>query len=266
METRLARAFSENGVTAWGVCAFDAVRDRLLPCRAATRLPKEAQSVILALFPYRFPEDGAPRNLSRYAAVNDYHVAALAVMERVADALRQTGAEAAVFCDNSPIPEVAAAATAGLGVIGENGLLLNDTFGSYVFIAEIVTDLPLPATGQHAARCCGCGRCAAACPAKCVGAADKPTRCLSAITQKKGDLTEEEARLVKDGGLVWGCDRCQEVCPHNAAAEIAPHPCFTEYTPWLSAADLDRADLRKKPYGWRGAAVVRRNLEIVTHK
>lgn len=263
METALSKAFLENGVSEWGICSFEQVQDCLLPCRAAARLPKEACSVILALFPYRFPEDGQPRNLSRYAAVNDYHTAAATVMERVAEVLRREGAEAAVFCDNSPIPEVYAAAVSGLGVIGDNGLLLNDRFGSYVFIAEIVTDLALPHVDHPVRHCGGCSYCREACPARCIGLAEKATRCISAVTQKKGDLSEEERQLIKTGGFCWGCDRCQEVCPHNRQATVAPHPCFTEYVPWLTAERISAANLREKPYGWRGPEVLKRNLEIL---
>lgn len=259
----LKAAFDAAGVTRYGVCAYAAVADRLLPCRAAARLPAGAASVIVAAFPYRFPEDGVPRNISRYAAVNDYHRAVGGVMERVAAALQEEmpDEQFAVFCDNSPIPEVYAAAVAGLGVCGDNGLLIDRQFGSFVFLAEIVTTRAFPPTGTAAEECLHCGRCRAACPAD--GAEqDRPGRCLSAITQKKGDLTEREQALVKRGGLLWGCDRCQEVCPLNESARIAPHPCFTEYIPRLAEEDL-AADLHEKPYGWRGAAPLVRNFEIL---
>ncbi len=265
LDSVLAAAMAKNGITAWGVCDFAALAGQLLPCRAAVRLPAAACAVAVALFPYRFPEVGQPRNLSRYASVNDYHAAALSVMERVAAALRAadpTG-QFVPFCDNSPIPEVRAAALAGLGTVGQNGLLLNPTFGSYVFIAELVCDRPLTVTGGKAEKCPSCGRCAAACPAACVGAADKSARCLSAVTQKKGTLTDRETALLRAGGLCWGCDACQDVCPINRTAKIAPHPCFTEYVPLLTREMAEDPALREKAYGWRGAAVLRRNLDIL---
>lgn len=258
----IQQIMAQNGIDLWGVCDFGPLAEQLLPCRAASRLPAKPQSVLVALFPYRFPDEG-PRNLSRYAAVNDYHPAVTAVLERVAEELRAIAPHNrfAVFCDNSPIPEVTAAALAGLGVVGDNGLLLHPSFGSYVFIGEIVTDLAVASTGNEIRECPHCGACRAACPAGCVGG-DK-AGCLSAITQQKGVLTAEQEALVRAGGLVWGCDTCQEVCPLNKHAKIAPHPIFTDYHPWLSEEMLSADDLRAQAYGWRGAAPLKRNLEIL---
>ncbi|MCL2487815.1 MAG: DUF1730 domain-containing protein [Oscillospiraceae bacterium] len=267
--------FRGCGTAVSGVCAFSAVGNHLLPY-AAGRLPENPQSVISALFPYRFPEDGRPRNLARYACVPDYHTSAGGVLEDAAAALseRFPGYSFVPFIDNSPVPEVAAAAAAGLGVIGDHGLLISPEYGSFVVIGTVVTDLVLPETGGNNNGHCGhCGACAAACPAGCIGsrsretaisctaAADKKIRCLSAITQRKGALTAEEIALIRKNGLVWGCDRCQEVCPHNAAAVIRPHRCFTRYQPWLDREGLDH--LEGRAYGWRGRAVLERNLEIM---
>lgn len=257
-----AAVFAARGVTRWGVCDFAPLADRLLPCRALSRLPTRPRSVILALFPYRFADD-SPRNLSRYAAVADYHRATLPLMEEAAAALKQAAPahHFAVFCDNSPIPEVYAASLAGLGAVGDNGLLLDPVFGSYVFISEIVTTAPLPPTGDTVTFCSHCGACAAACPGGCIGG-DR-AGCLSSLTQRKGELTPEEEQLIRQGGLCWGCDRCQEVCPVNRRAEIDPHPCFGEYRPWLTKEGLSDPALKEKPYGWRGAAPLRRNWELL---
>lgn len=257
-----AAAFAARGVSLFGVCAFAPLADRLLPCRAAGRLPADPRSVILALFPYRFADD-SPRNLSRYASVADYHRATAPVMEEVAATLQKAAPDCRfrVFCDNSPIPEVYAASLAGLGAVGDNGLLLNPTFGSYVFISEIVTDASLPPTGEEVTRCSHCGACAAACPGGCIGRGRET--CLSALTQQKGALTPAQEELIREGGLCWGCDRCQEACPVNREAALSPHPCFGEYRPWLTAAALSDPALREKPYGWRGPAPLRRNWELL---
>ena len=87
------------------------------------------------------------------------------------------------------------------------------------------------------------------------------THCLSALSQKKGELTPQEERLLLEGGLVWGCDRCQEICPLNAETRCAPHPCFGgRYRPVLTREDLE--DLEGKAYGWRGRKVPERNLRL----
>lgn len=304
----VSRILRESGLALHGFCPFSAVEGRLLPCRGRERLVQAfppaapARTVIAALFPYRFPDEGpcpggeppavsaapegagpspdagARSNLSRYARVPDYHQAAGAVLERAAAALAAAFPEGRFlpFIDNSPIPEVRAAALAGLGVVGENGLLIHPDYGSWVFIGAIVTGLalagPVPAEPP---RCPRCGRCAAACPAGClprpggnppVAPADgRGGTCLSAVTQKKGELTLQEAQLIRDSGMAWGCDLCQEACPLNRTARIAPHPCFAgRYEPCLTPESLK--DLAGKAYGWRGKKVPARNLSLIDAK
>ena len=264
MDAAAAAILREQALEAFGVCSFACIQDSLRPCRAAARLPEHPQSVLVALFPYRFEENG-PRNLCRYACVPDYHKTAGAVLEKAAAALRRQYPDNRFepFIDNSPVPEVEAAVRAGLGCRGDNGLLLHPVYGSYVFIGTIVTDRYWEATNTPLTGCRHCGACKAACPAGCIGRGGRDG-CLSAVSQKKGELTAEEQRMLREGGLVWGCDRCQEVCPANRGALIRPHPCFDRYKPWLSADDLD--DLQDKAYGWRGRAVPERNLNILYDK
>ena len=238
-----------ESVELYGVCDFAAVCERLLPCRAASRLPEGAQSIIVAAFPYRFAGEER-RNISRYAAVPDYHRAVGQVLQRVADRLATDGGRYEVFVDNSPIPEVEAAVRCGLGVRGDNSLLITPLFGSWVFIGCIVTDVPYPATPPlpHT-ECAHCGACAAACHGGCLPGGDR-SRCASHLSQQKKPLSPEQERIRQESGLVWGCDTCQEVCPMNAAAAVRPHPCFAWYRPYITARDLD--DLSDKAYGWRG--------------
>ena len=249
-------------IPSFGVCAFAPLRSCLLSCRAAARLPKAPESVIVCLFPYRFASD-LPRNLSRYACVPDYH-------RVVGDTLRQAAEELSVlfsaafvpFVDNSPIPEVYAAALAGLGCIGDNGLLITPRYGSYVFIGTLVTDAGRPCADAPIQRCPGCGACRRLCPAGALTdtGVDR-TRCLSAVSQRRGQLTAEEEAALAANGLLWGCDRCQEVCPQNRTAVCEPFAGFDRYEPWLG--EIPDADtLREKPYGWRGAAVLERNREL----
>ena len=78
----------EQALETFGVCSFACIQAHLLSCRAAARLPEHPRSVLVVLFPYRFPENGS-RNLCRYACVPDYHKIAGAVLERTAAAVRQ---------------------------------------------------------------------------------------------------------------------------------------------------------------------------------
>jgi epoxyqueuosine reductase len=221
-------------------------------------------TAFLFAVPYYTTEcDDPARNISAYAVAGDYHRYFELLFARVLPALREKFPENrfAGFTDHSPIAEGEAAVRAGLGYFGYNHLFLTDAHSSFVFLGEILTDAVLDAPGVPVRSCTQCGACARACP---VGL--DVSRCHSALTQKKGALTEEERQLIKAGGLCWGCDRCQEACPHNRQAEIAPHPCFAEYAPWLAEEDVSAANLREKPYGWRGPEVLKRNLEILAQE
>lgn len=252
-----------NGVYDFGSCPFELVKDKLLPCAAASRLPKEPKSVIAAVFPYRV--EGAKGNLSMYASVPDYHPIVGRRLDGCVNALKKTfeGYDFVGFADNSPIPEVYTAAVCGLGKIGDNGLLINRIYGSWCFIGCIVTDLEIPYTVSEVEYCSHCGACAKACPGGALREEkfDK-TKCLSFITQKKGELSEEERRLIKKSGCAWGCDVCQEVCPENKGCEPTRILSFVKnYKPYL---DPDgEIDLEHRAYAWRGEAVIRRNLDIL---
>lgn len=260
----ISRLLTQAGLPLHGFCLFDRLRDRLLPCRAASRLPEEATTVLTVLFPYRFPDSGSPRNLSRYACVPDYHIAAGTALENAAQQLKRMFPHVAFepFIDNSPIPEVYTAALSGLGCIGDNGLLIHPQYGSYVFIGAIVTDLELPVQESPLRECLHCGACRARCPGTALSETGvERDRCLSHISQKKGELSREEQSLLRQNGLVWGCDRCQEICPLNRTALVRPHACFSWYAPWMTPEDLEL--LKDKAYGWRGKSVPLRNWRLL---
>ena len=247
-----------------GACAFESLRDDLLDCRAKSRLPGEPRSVLVFLFPYL---TGGAGNLSRYAVVPDYHGVVTPALNSLAAALteRFPPYSFVAFTDNSPVPEVRAAALCGLGVMGDNGLLIHPRCGSWVFIGEIVTDCAVEPTGGEAARCLQCGRCRKACPGGALSAAGfDRTRCLSHITQKKGALTDWERDLIKRGGLAWGCDICQTCCPMNEKARQ------TNIAAFLADArpdvEKDAAARDGRAYTWRGPGVVERNLKILEEK
>ena len=126
------------------------------------------QSAVVFLIPYRCdasPKDGL--NISLYARVKDYHAYFAALSERLLAALRSIFPDErfAGFCDHSPIDEKDAAARCGLGVLGRNSLLINATYGSFVFIGSLLTSLALSENRSYTAElCCGCGRCERACP------------------------------------------------------------------------------------------------------
>ena len=257
--SRIQALAAAYGIDQIGVCAFDPDRRPLLRCRAVSRIPEKACTVLVCLFPYRMESD-APRNISRYACVPDYHEAAGAVLCALAQELKTLFPAETFepFMDNSPLREVACAVAAGLGVRGDNSLLISDVYGSYVFIGCIVTTMALPVQEQERT-CLHCGACAKACPGGCLPSAVRDT-CVSALTQKKGVLTEDEAARIRNSGSLWGCDVCQDVCPMNRGKRVDAHPCFTWYEPMLTEDALQ--DLQGKAYAWRGEAVLRRNMAL----
>jgi epoxyqueuosine reductase QueG len=247
----------------YGFCKFNSVSDKLIDCRAKNKLPDNAKSIIVMLFPYYLGENNYEgSNLSHYAVVRDYHSAINSVAESYISELKQTypDEQFVFFTDNSPIPEVRAAELAGLGVIGKNGLLINKDYGSWFFISEIVTTLDLPTTEFHKTGCLNCGKCIAACPTHALtDSGFKKDLCLSEITQRKGELSDEQKALIKASGCVWGCDICQKVCPLNKNVKIAPSPIFRNSIELTARTD----NISDRAYAWRGKKVIERNLKIL---
>ncbi len=252
----------------WGICPFDFIgSDRLIECAAKSRLPENPRSIIMFAFPYLLPEeDYEGLNVSKYAAVADYHPVAQARLSEACEKLEKKypGESFVYFADKSPLPEVRAAVGAGIGVLGANSLLITEKYGSYVFLGEIVTTMSLDANSPSPSRCTGCGECERACPAGAIkGGVITREKCLSYITQKKGELTESEKRMIKDSGCAWGCDICQNVCPLNKKAE------HTEMDEFLlsSKANVTADDpVEGRAFAWRGEKTIRRNLEILDEK
>ena len=207
------------------------------------------------------------RNLSSYAVPPDYHVFFNSLFDEILPLLRSAYPKHrfGAFADHSPLDEVHAAARAGLGVIGKNGLLITPAHSSYVFLGEIITDMVLPCTSYEPSPCEGCGKCERVCPAR----QDLP--CLSALTQKKGTLTAQEEAYLQKGSSVWGCDLCQEVCPHTKKALkngtlYTSIPYFTSAPiPYLTRSvlnEMPNGDFSRRAYAWRGKETIERNLCI----
>ena len=259
---RILPVLHRLGIPDAGAASFSSCLP-LLDCRAVERLPLHPASVIVCIFPYLTLEDG-PRNLSRYAVVPDYHRVAGEMLQTACEQLSAAlGGTFVSFVDNSPIREVNAALRAGLGVLGRHSLLIHPAYGSWVFLGSIVTDLVVEWPEHPITSCLDCGRCISACPSGCIGkTGPDPARCVSAITQKRGELTPEEKELVQKGGLLWGCDICQQVCPMNQKAALTPLDRFVREKSFLTAGDLTRA-VRFHAYGFRGPGPLRRNFRLL---
>ncbi|WP_186567257.1 epoxyqueuosine reductase [Lawsonibacter celer] len=274
----LDAAFAAAGAAGWGAVAYGRLAPAMSPAareRAEEACPCPA-AVLVAAFPYY--AGNRPGNLSLYARGRDYHAVVTARLNTVCSFLKEhyPGYLFLPAADNSPLPEREAARLAGLGMMGWNGLVILPPYGTYLFLGTILTDAPLPVEEvPPSPDCPGCGRCVSACPGGALGPDGFALeRCLSHLTQKKGELTEKENALVAAHPLVWGCDFCQRVCPFNDHPALSPLPEFTcGLVARVAPEDLEGLTNRafQEKYGayafaWRGPAVLRRNLELQKKK
>jgi epoxyqueuosine reductase len=171
-------------------------------------------------------EDGSRAYVSRYALGRDYHKVLRGRMEKLAGKIRAETGEFGyrVFSDSAPVLEVELACKAHIGWRGKHGLLLSRDHGSWFFLGEIYTSLPLPpdqpSGGALAGGHCGsCVRCMEVCPTQAIIAPYQldARRCISYLTiELKGSIPVELRPLI--GNRIYGCDDCQLVCPWNRFA------------------------------------------------
>jgi len=206
-------------------------------CHPDALLPQAQSIIALAMFYLTEQpgeqQDGIPRGrISRYAWGDDYHEIIKPKLQQFAAWLRDYArdeireVETRLFVDTGRMVDRAVAQRAGLGWFGKNTNILTKGWGSWVFLAEIVTNLPLGGdSGQFydtptKASCGNCEICLRACP---TGALPAPyvldnTRCISYLTiELRGSIPLELRPLM--GNLIFGCDICQQVCPVNLVAE-----------------------------------------------
>jgi epoxyqueuosine reductase len=169
-------------------------------------------------------DDGQRAFVSRYALGRDYHKLLRARLQKLADRIgEQTGEfNYRAFTDSAPVMEVDLARSSGLGWRGKHTLLLDREAGSYFFLGELFTDLPLTADTQVTDHCGTCTACIDACP---TGAITAPYRldarlCISYLTiELRGDIPEPLRPLL--GNRIYGCDDCQLACPWNGFAPLS---------------------------------------------
>jgi epoxyqueuosine reductase len=185
--------------------------------------------------------DSATAEIARYAWGDDYHAVIQDRLDRLLGWLREAAGpsfEGRAYVDTGPVQERVYAQYAGIGWIGKNTCVINPEVGSWLFLAEIICNLPLVPDAPALDQCGTCRLCLDACP---TGALVEPyaldsTRCISYLTiELKGSIPVSQRDDV--GAHAYGCDVCQEVCPWNYAPAVASAPA------WQPRAGLDMPPL-----------------------
>ncbi len=264
----LSSFFLSMKIEYYAVLSYSAVREINPALRE--KCDFTPRSVILYLLPYYV---GNGENLSAYATSLDYHIAIKEVSKSFGEYLLKNFPDCRYcgFGDHSPIDECTAALTAGLGIRGDNGLIINDKYGSYVFVGDMITDIAPDILGakepQKILTCHHCGACGRACPTGILRG--NSIECLSAITQRKGELAENEIMLMQKFNTVWGCDLCQSSCPYNKEPKITPIEFFHRERISLLTSDIldnmSKEEFTSRAFAWRGRKTVERNLKLLKY-
>ncbi len=167
--------------------------------------------------------------ISRYALGRDYHKVVRSRLQGLANRISTSVGSFGyrVFADSAPVLEKALAEKAGLGWIGKHTNLLSTEAGSWFFLGEIYTDLPLPIDAPAEARCGTCQACIEICPTRAIVGPWRldARRCISYLTiELRGSIPEDLRPLI--GNRIFGCDDCQLVCPWNRFAQLSPNGDF----------------------------------------
>ena len=167
--------------------------------------------------------------VSRYALGRDYHKLMRSRLQKLAERIQGVVGDFGyrAYVDSAPVMEKALARNAGLGWIGKHTVLINRRAGSYFFLGELYTDLPLPVDPPASAHCGTCTRCIDVCPTQAILGPYQldAKRCISYLTiELKGSIPEDLRAPM--GNRIFGCDDCQLVCPWNKFAQETSEPDF----------------------------------------
>jgi epoxyqueuosine reductase len=168
--------------------------------------------------------------ISRYALGRDYHKVLRQRLQKLADQIASVvpDFQYRAFTDSAPVLEKAIAEKAGLGWIGKHSNLINRKAGSWFFLGELYTNLPLPADTAATAHCGNCQACLDICPTQAIVAPFQvdARRCISYLTIELHGAIPEDLRPLL-GNRIYGCDDCQLVCPWNRFAKLTTESDFS---------------------------------------
>ena len=214
------------------------------------KILEDCQSILCLAMPYPAPKTKINANfagrgrIASYAISRDYHEIIwekLTALESYIEESTDLDVHCRSYVDTGPILERSYAVLAGLGMVGKNSCLIIQGAGSFFFLAEILTNLPLPVDQPFTSDMCkNCQRCVVACPTGCImpDRTIDASRCISYLTIENKGLIPDNLKA-KLGNWVFGCDICQMVCPHNnnpaGASQSLGEPLLPE---WIDLVEL----------------------------
>lgn len=239
----------------------------------------DAKSIIVCAFPYYIGEQ-KNCNLPKYAFSIDYHILVKKLLDRVGEYLEKNiqDFKYSAHVDTGPLSDRYLAYKAGIGFFGINSHIITEKYGSYVTIGYLITNHEFKPDSPMDKTCCRCMKCVNSCPGNAIKGdfSIEEIKCRSYITQKKEELTTGDIEILKKGQLIFGCDICQDVCPHNKNVKLSAIDEFYQNIKF----DLDYDEIkdmsnkafirnfRDRAFAWRGRKVLMRNFEILdkSHK
>jgi epoxyqueuosine reductase len=246
-----------------------------------TLVVPKARSIISIALAYPSKLKDAPKSTKedrrgifcRASWGQDYHTVLRDKLQKLETFIKEKVPAATLqsMVDTGELSDRAVAERAGIGWSGKNCAIITPEFGSYVYLGEMITDIPFPSDKPVEDGCGTCNKCVDACPtgALVTGGQLNSQRCIAFLTQTKGFLAEEFRS--KLGNRLYGCDTCQTVCPENKGKDFHLHP-EMEPDPELAKPKLkplltmSNREFKEK-FGhvsgsWRGKKPIQRNAII----
>lgn len=191
----------------------------------------------------------------------DYHIYSKKYLDKLIDKL---SGENYSFVDTGALFERGFALKCGLGFRGKNTSVINGKLGSYFNIGYILSTEKLEPTISNKKDCIGCNKCINSCPTKSLGEYQcNAESCISYLTQKKAILTIQEMKSI--GQSLYGCEICQQVCPHNKFIKYSERAIEVDPLKLLDISKKEFNKYRDLPFYWRGLNVIKRNALIYVY-
>ncbi len=197
---------------------------------------------------------------SSVAVGTDYHIILKDKLKFISDYLIDNGYKSYIGVDNNIYNERFLAYKAGIGFLGKNGMIINEKYGSFIYIGIILTDALFKYSNPLNKKCYECNKCIDACPTKSIkDNYINGQKCLSYLTQKR-NLSSDEEKYINE--CVYGCDICQNVCPYNKNVnEIEAE--FVNAHEFLNMSKEEYIDKYKNSSSfWRGKKIIDRNINL----